>query len=137
MLDTMIIEIKMDKKEFTEKDYVSVGGFEMRDPVTGKTYGFDFENSYLFVNTSKTSVWQYSLERLDTEAFPEAKEITPEIVKRSEITEFYTDTEDSNVLPEKVISMTFLFDDETRVEANKEQVKQATKAMTLSGLCSE
>ena len=104
---TMNIGIKFNRSIDKEKDFISVGGFEM---VMGdKNIQFDFETSYGTIYGDGDKYCEFELVYPDVECFPDMRNITEEDLKSvSKIIECYVYTgEDTCLYEDEIEHITF------------------------------
>lgn len=84
----MYFDLKFNREIHPNKDYISPGGYEIVS--NGKTYAFDFEKYYASIDEEDKTVLHVWHKNLDTECFPDAKKLEPEILSKTEnFSEFY------------------------------------------------
>lgn len=121
MLRSMYFSVRFDRKADPDIHYICPGGYEME--LNGKSCMFDFERFYGRRNEQDQSVIAFEQYDLDTAAYPEAVNITPDDVKdlRS-IKEFFIYTGEKGepeINPVKLLSLAFGFDDGTVVDCTE------------------
>lgn len=95
------VTIRFDRKLSPNGPFPSLGGFHVQ--VKSKTYGFDFNNSEISVNTEDPSYVHWELWDEDYDSFPETKNLIKQVEMISEIEEIYIDLEAWDVAEERPV----------------------------------
>lgn len=74
--------IEFDRPIDKEKDYISVGGFEMT--MQGHNINFDFEESYGTIDKSNGCLYEFELKNPDYDTFEDLSSITEEMLSNVE-----------------------------------------------------
>lgn len=110
---TMYATLQMDREIDPNRHYISIGGFEFCFR-NGVNIGFDFNSSIANVQRDSTAI-KFECDDLDCDSFPEAA-LLGMLLSDSEvdcIEEFYVYTgekEESEINPEKILSLSFCVD---------------------------
>ena len=128
----MYTELVFDRPVDPKKHYISPGGFEI-EFVGGKSIQFDFHDSYGNVSKENPTKIDFELCYLDTDAFPESKELENLLLsdKIKSIIEFFVYTgedDDPEINFKKIELVEFDLDGET-VEVEQDLIDRYNKTL--------
>ena len=101
------LSIKMDRPIISGIHYISPGGYEVT--ANGKTYCFDFNESYGSIDKNDSSIIHFELRDEDYSTFPEIMELRRNLRKITMINEVYMYTgelNDPEIYPVKLLNFT-------------------------------
>lgn len=120
----MYYDLTFNREINPDKDFISPGGYEIVS--NEKKYAFDFEKYYARIDEKDKTILHVWHKNLDTETFPEAKRMTPEILSKiDEISEFYLDFDADDLQVVGVQNMHFeIVGDEREIHISEEICKK-------------
>ena len=122
----MCADIKFDRPLDPRNHHISPGSYRM--VAEGMEYEFDFYQFYGYRDKSDPTILHCTMEDLDTESFPDAKEFVKHIDKIEKVSEFFVYTgepDEEHIIPLEVLSVVFINGPEIIAELNHEMFKNA------------
>lgn len=132
MLNSLMFDLELDRTVEKDKHYISPGSYELK--CKNKSIRFDFYCSMW--NIVEKNIIHIETSDLDTDAFPEAKKLTPEDILEGKFEEIFIFTGDDDVpeiIPTKIKAATFEFINENGsinyLFMNNKKLAEMTKAL--------
>ena len=128
MISRMCFQLKMDRPVVIEgknAHYISPGGYICGIP-------FDFFDAEWNRSEEDKSIINVRVRHLDTDIYPEAADLTLDFLKYHDFNEFFIfsgDTDDPEIHPAKVLSLTIEDDEGNFLIADDEKLKNINEVL--------
>lgn len=123
----MKFTLVMDRPAIPEHYYISPGGYAIR--IGDRTIAFDFEENYGYINNENHEKVEFITQNLDTDVYPEAKQLTLDLFKDNndisfeEFTVHTGEYDDPEIIPLKAEDIIIIFDDNTKIHIKDVEIE--------------